>query len=206
MKASLEASIIQLMQRTGERHKKKIANLKDLNNQLMQDILQEHRASNKIIDEAMSEARKLSSKALEMMREANLQMIKVDECIISKRNCASAKIQEERLFQSRESDRLRRKLGDTIQKLHSEQEASIKLSTAKSNKQYQDVRIKMIIVSTKLKDQSIIWQKRLSELDTSLKKQISNERERQHCSIQHQLVKLPLLKINSWRLLMVSKK
>ena len=164
----------------------------------MQDLLQEHRASNKIIDEAMSEARKLSSEALEMMRETNLLMIKVDERIISKHNRMSAKIREERLFQSRESDRLRRKLGDTIQKLHSEQEASIKLSTAKSNKQYQDVRIKMIILSTKLKDQSIIWQKRLSELDTSLKKQISNECERQRCSIQHQLVKLPLLKINSY--------
>ena len=119
------------MQQTGERHKKKIANLKDLNNQLMQDLLQEHRASNKIIDEAMSEARKLSSEALEMMRETNLQMIKVDERIISKHNRMSAKIREERLFQSRESDRLRRKLGDTIQKLHREQEASIKLTTAK---------------------------------------------------------------------------
>ena len=98
----------------------------------MQDLLQEHRASNKIIDEAMSEARKLSSEALEMMRETNLQMIKVDERIISKHNRMSAKIREERLFQSRESDRLRRKLGDTIQKLHREQEASIKLFTAKN--------------------------------------------------------------------------
>ena len=58
----------------------------------MQDILQERCVSNKIIDEAMSEARKLSTKELEMMREANLQMIKVNERIISKRNRASAQI------------------------------------------------------------------------------------------------------------------
>ena len=54
--------------------------------------------SNKIIDEAMSDAHKLSTKALEMMREANLQMIKVNEQIISKHNHESAQIQEERLF------------------------------------------------------------------------------------------------------------
>ena len=114
-------------------------------------------------------------------------MIKVNERIISKGNHASAQIREERLFQSRESDRLRRNLGDTIQNLHREQEASIKLSTEKSNKKYQDVRVKMIIVSTKLKYQCIIWQKHLSELDTSLKKRIINERERRQCSIQHQL-------------------
>jgi hypothetical protein len=130
----------------------------------------------------MSDARKISTEALEMMREANLQVIKDDEHIISKRSRASANIQEERLFQARESDRLRRKCGDTIDKLHREQEASIKLSTAKSNKKYQDVRIKMSDISTKLKDQRMIWQ-------TSLKKQISNERERRRCSIQQQLDK-----------------
>jgi hypothetical protein len=72
---------------------------------------------------------------------------------------------------------LQRKFGDTIDKLHCEQEASIKLSTAKSNKKYQDVRIKMISVSTKLKDQRMIWQKHLFDLDASSKKRISSERE-----------------------------
>ena len=168
---------------------KKIANLKILNNQLMQDILREHRASNKIINEAMSDARKLSTEALEMMREANQQMIKADEHIISKRIRASAQIREERLFHSRESDRLRRKSVDTIDKLHCEQEASMKLSAEKSNKKYDQVKLKMITISTKLKDQRIVWQKRLSELDASSKKRISTERERRRCSIQHQLDK-----------------
>ena len=190
-KASLEASISKQrrLQWTAERQQKKIAVLKGRNNQLMQDILRERRASNKIIDEAMSDARKLSTEALEMMREANLQVIKDDERIISERNRASAKIREERLFQARESDRLRRQFGVTIDKLHREQEASIKLWMAKSNKKYQDVIIKMIAVSTKLKDQRMIWQKRHSDVDASSKKRRRNERERRRCSIQQQLDK-----------------
>ena len=63
----------------------------------MQDILRECRASNKFIDEAMSDARKLSAEALEMMREANQQMIKADEHIISERICASTQIREEKV-------------------------------------------------------------------------------------------------------------
>jgi hypothetical protein len=194
-KASLEASISKRrrLQWTAERQQKKIADLKGRNNQLMQDILQERRVSNKIIDEAMSDARKLSTEALEMMREANLQVIKDNERIISERNRASAKIQEERLFQARESDRLKRQFGVTINKLHREQEASIKLLTAnltaKSNKKYQDVFIKMIAISTKLKDQRMIWQKRFSDVDASSKKQRRNERERRRCSIKQQLDK-----------------
>ena len=102
-KASLEASISKQrrLQWTAERQQKKITDLKGRNNQLMQDILRERCASNKIIDKAMSNARKLSTEALEMMREANLQVIKDDERIISERNRASMKIREERLFQVR---------------------------------------------------------------------------------------------------------
>ena len=87
----------------------------------MQDILQERCTSNKLIDEAMSEARKLSSKALEMMRDANLKTMEGDNQIISKRSKMSPKIQEEQLFHSRESTTLRRKLVNTIDKqLHKE--------------------------------------------------------------------------------------
>ena len=94
LKASLEASLVKRrrLHLTSERQKQKTVNLKDRNNKLMQDILREHCVSNKIIDEAMTNARKLSIEALEMMREANLQVIKVDEHIISERNRASAKI------------------------------------------------------------------------------------------------------------------
>jgi hypothetical protein len=155
----------------------------------MQDIFQERRASNKIIDEAMSEARKLSADAWEMMSEANLKMTKADQLIISEHNHASTKIQEERLFQSRESARLRQRLGNTIHKHHREQESTMNLLMAKSNKKYEDVQLKMIAVSTKLKDQCIIWQKQLSELDLSSKNQLSKELKRRCCSIQQQLEK-----------------
>jgi predicted transcriptional regulator len=47
----------------------------------------------------------------------------------------------------------------------------------------------MIAVSTKLKDQHIIWQKQLSELGLCSKNQLSKERERRRCSIQQQLDK-----------------
>jgi hypothetical protein len=153
----------------------------------MQDIFWECHASSKIIEEAMSEARKLSANAWEMMSEANLKMTKADELIISGRNCASTKIQKERLFQSKESARLlQQRLGNTINKHRHEQESTIHLLMAKSNKKYENIWLKMIAVSTKLKDQPIIWQKQLSELDLSSKNQLSKEHERRRCYIQQQ--------------------
>ncbi len=47
----------------------------------------------------------------------------------------------------------------------------------------------MIAVSTKLKDQHIIWKKQLSELDLSSKNQLSKEREHRCCSIQQRFNK-----------------
>jgi hypothetical protein len=149
----------------------------------MQDIFRERRTFNKIIEEAMSEAHKLSADAWEMMSEANLKMTKADELIISERNRVSTKIQEERLFQSRESARLWQRLGNTIHKHRREQESTIHLLMAKPNKKYEDIQLKIIAISTKLKDQRIIWQKQLSELDLSSKNQLSKERECRCCSI-----------------------
>ena len=51
-------------------NKEKFVNLKRINNQLMVDLPQEKQASNKIIDEPMVEARRLSAKALDMMTMA----------------------------------------------------------------------------------------------------------------------------------------
>jgi hypothetical protein len=53
------------------RNEEKIAHLKRLNNQLMVDLLQEKRASNKIINDAMIEVRPLSAEALDMMTTAH---------------------------------------------------------------------------------------------------------------------------------------
>jgi hypothetical protein len=62
------------------------------------------------------------------------------------------------------------------------------LMLSKSNKKFDKLRCKMLTISNKLKDQRVIWQKRLSELDISSKNQLCKERRRR-CSIQRQLDK-----------------
>jgi hypothetical protein len=84
---------------------------------------------------------------------------------------------------------LRQNLEEKLEKQNREQDASMKISKVKSDKKYEQVRSKMIAVSTKLKDQRIVWQKRLSELDVSSKNRISTECEHRRCSIQQQLDK-----------------
>jgi len=52
----------------------------------------------------------------------------------------------------------------------------------------------MLTISNKPKDQHVIWQKHLSELDIFSKNQLSKEPERRRCSIQQQLDKSPSTK------------
>ena len=63
------------------------------------------------------------------------------------------------------------------------------LMLSKSNKKFDQLSCKMRTISNKLKDQRVIWQKHLSELDISSKNQLSKECERRRCSIQQQLDK-----------------
>ena len=60
----------------------------------MQDIYPKRKASNKIIDEAMSDAHKLMAEALVMMREAEIKCSKVVECISADNNLAATCIHE----------------------------------------------------------------------------------------------------------------
>ena len=76
----------------------------------MVDILREKRAPNKIIDDIMIDARRLSSEALEMMSQANEKSAKAEERIINERKCASVQLHKERARNSRELARLRQKL------------------------------------------------------------------------------------------------
>ncbi len=62
---------ISLLKAKSEPDQQKIITLKNCNNQLIMDILREHRALNKPIDKAMIKACQLSAKALEMMIEAD---------------------------------------------------------------------------------------------------------------------------------------
>ena len=133
----------------------------------MVDILRKKRASNKIIDDIMIDARRLSSEALEMMSQANEK---------------SAKAEEHTIY-SRESARLRQKLVTTIKKVNqeheslinlfklksdkkydkarNEHESLINLFRLKSNKKYDKARSDVVTISTKLKEQHFIWHTRL---------------------------------------------
>jgi hypothetical protein len=122
----------------------------------LQDILRERRASNKIIDEAMSEARKLSREAVEMINEENAKINDADKRIIAERTLASAKICDERVFQSSQSARLRQKLEDSLNKHQREHESSMKILVDNSNKKYQQVQMNMVSISQKLHDEPSI--------------------------------------------------
>jgi len=82
----------------------------------------------------------------------------------------------------------------TLDKHTREQHTSMSLMLSKSNKKFDQLRCKMLTISNKLKDQHVIWQKHLSELDIFSKNQLSKEPERRRCSIQQQLDKSPSTK------------
>ena len=210
LKASLAASAQKRhsLEIKSQRDQDKIAQLKLSNNQLKVDILCERRASNKIIDEAMVEARRLSAEALEMMSKANDMCDEAEAKIIAERNRASARLREERAHHSRESVQCRQKQVAAIDKLHQEQASlveeiqskskkklckvrekqlsSVEEIQSKSKKKLCKVKEKVVMLSTKLKEQHSIWQKRLAKIDSSSKNRISNEQQLRHNLIQNQ--------------------
>ncbi len=74
-----------------------------------------------------------------------------------------------------------------IDKLHREQEPSIKELQSKSNKKSDKVRNNVVRVSNKLKEQCLIWQKRHSDMESSSKNLLSKERARRWNVVQQQL-------------------
>ena len=150
------------------RDDEKICNLKQANNQLMVDLLKERRASNVIIDEAMVEARRLSAEALEMTLQANKICDKAEDRIVTERNRFSTMLHQERAHHYRESKKLRHKLET-------------------SNDIYHSVREDVAILSNRLKEQQVIWQKRLSKIDLSTKDRLSKERIRRRNMVQQQI-------------------
>jgi len=155
----------------------------------MVTILREKKSSNIIIDKAMNDACLLSAKALDMMSYADKTYREAQAQVIAERNLANARVREERVHHSRASTRLRQNLEDKLDKHTCEQDTLMSLMLSKSNKKFDQLRCKMLTISNKLKDQCVIWQKHLSELDISSMNQLSKEREHRHCSIQQQLDK-----------------
>ena len=142
-----------------------------------------------VISDAMAEARRLSGKALEMMLQANEMQDKVDEAIITERNCASATIVLVRAHHSRESQRLRTKHATSIAKLHQVQASLVKVLQSKSDAKCNKLREDDANLSKKLKEQRLIWQTRLHVIDLSSKNHLSKEQARRRNIVQQQLDK-----------------
>ena len=134
----------------------------------MVDLLQERQASNLIIVEAMVEARRLSAEALEMTFKANEIRDKAGDQIITERHRAFARLHLEHAHHSRESERLRQK-------------------QAMSNEMYHQVQEDVAMLSNKLKEQHVIWQTRLCEIDSPTKDWLSKEQIRRQNIVQQQL-------------------
>ena len=125
-----------------------------------------------------------------MMRDANLKTMEVDNQIISNRSKMSAKIQEERLFHSRESATLRRKLVNTIDKqLHKETIDKITMNVLSAIWNSNLTLIYNLIQINALNNKCVAWQNKLNELDLSCKDKLSKEQQRRRNAVQQQLDK-----------------
>jgi hypothetical protein len=191
LRTSLELSARKqiLLSAKCHRNKEKITHLKRLNNQLMVDLLREKRAPNTIIDDAMIEARRLSAEALDMMTMAEKIQADAEVRIMNEQSHATTQLRQERAHSASASSRLRGKLATSIDKLNREQESSLKLLKLKSNKKYEKARNDVITLLSKLKDQRITWQEKLSNIDGSSKNLVSKERARRRNTVQQQLHK-----------------
>jgi hypothetical protein len=108
---------------------------------------------------------------------------------MNERSCATTQLCQERAHSASESSWLRGKLATSIDKLNQEQESSLKLLRFKSNKKYEKARNDVITLLSKLKDQRITWQEKLSDIDGSSKNLVSKERARRCNTVQQQLHK-----------------
>jgi hypothetical protein len=129
LRASLESSPKKqrLLEAKSHRDQEKITNLKQINNQLMVDILREKKASNIIIDKAMIDARLLFAKALDMLSDANKTHREAKAQVIAEHNLSNARVRKERVHHSRASTRLRQNLESKFDKHTREQDTSMSL-------------------------------------------------------------------------------
>ena len=103
-----------------------------------------------------------------MTLKANEIRDKAGDQIITERHCALARLHLKRAHHSRESERLRQK-------------------QAMSNEMYHQVQEDVAMLSNKLKEKHVIWQTRLSDIDSSTKDRLSKEQIRRHNIVQQQL-------------------
>ena len=130
----------------------------------------------------MVEARRLSTEALEMMAKAN-------DTIITECEKTAARLHEEHAHHSKESERLRQKQAVSIEKLKHDQASLVQSVQSKCDAKYHKVQEDVANVSKKLKEQRLMWQTKLRDIDLSSKNHRSKERARRRNMIQLQLDK-----------------
>ncbi len=108
---------------------------------------------------------------------------------MNERSRATTQLRQERAHSVSESSWLQWKLVTSIDKLNQEQESSLKLLRFKSIKKYEKARNDVITLLSKLKNQRITWQKKLSNIDGSSKNLVSKEQARRRNTVQQQLNK-----------------
>ena len=90
-------------------------------------------------------------------------------------NFATTCIRAERMHRSRESARLQQKLEDRLEKQNREQDASINQMQFISDMKLDKVRHAMFAISNKQKEQCLVWQNCLAQLDSLKKNHLSKE-------------------------------
>ena len=97
MKANRESlERVGKLEASAERGKKKIKTLQSKNRHLMQELLRERRISNQLIDEAMRDARVLTSQALSMMNAADKKAKDAESKIMAAKDKAAQRVRKER--------------------------------------------------------------------------------------------------------------
>ena len=172
-----------------EKHTTTITNLKTHIKELGQELRQERKASNIIIDDAMKDARQLSKDAIEMMEEAKKKCAAADNNAIAERDRAASSVRKERAIHARQEANHEEKVKATLEKRDREYEATINEIKVAHDKKIFRIKKELDNTSKKLSEQSEHWRKRLDELDRSSTSRIVDEKHRRRNLIQEQIDK-----------------
>ena len=178
-----------LLEEEVEKHTTTISNLKSHINELGQELRRERKVSNRIIDDAMIQARLLSREAMEMMEEAKKKCTAAEDNIIAERDRATTRVRGERAIQARQEARHEEKLKTILEKRDQENEAAIKLITTGYEKKYAIIKHQLANTCKTLGEQYAVWCKHRGELYRISASRVSNERHRSRDLIQHQIDK-----------------
>jgi hypothetical protein len=116
-------------------------------------------------------------------------MAKANDTINNEREKTAARLHEERAHHSKESERLRQKQAVSMEKLKHDQASLVQSVQSKCDAKYHKMQEDVANVSKKLKEQRLMWQTKLRDIDLSSKNHHCKERARRRNMIQLQLDK-----------------